>query len=218
MFDGGLARWDSSAIRAVTLACLFATAHTKPDHRGGQEWSRRGRDFIMFWITRATSSTAGSSSTPALLGTRRPTFTALHRRLFAGAYLPPAALLFGDGQYSYVLTVLHNQTVIMISAALLGLLAFRLAFVPEQNFPCGCLGLSCMSYYQSFEELMHYWLFSPHAMFVLFLMLFLLNEEIRLRAGNAFTPRPSRPCGRVFGRSIQSTPPPCAVSSSISSA
>jgi len=83
------------------------------------------------------------------------------------------------GAYSYKVTALHNQAVIWLTAALLGLLAMRLAqglgMPPDRAF---MLGLANQAVYQTFpQNLQTYWELFPQTALMLVVVAWLLIEE-----------------------------------------
>ena len=85
------------------------------------------------------------------------------------------------GKYSYQLMVWHNQAVVLLTSALLGLLAMRigvrLGLMPGRAF---VLGLACQGVYQTFpQNLFYYWEVLPSAVEALLSVAWLIVEEAR---------------------------------------
>ena len=187
-FDGRFASLGLYLLVGVAiLGCLFAIAYDGTSTRlATHPGAIRDRDFIMAWITDGYVHYGGLLRYPGGPPHPQPFFY----RNDIGGWLQGIHVLqrvqyWVTGRYSFMLTAVHNQIVIMLSASFLGLLALRVARrTGVEPLRAACLGVACMLVYQTFpKNLMHFWQGSPHAAFVLFLAIFLVSEETSIAQG-----------------------------------
>ena len=168
---------------AVLMAFLFATVHRRtPAEIRGYASFQGFPEIIQVWIEHGYLKHGGLAfRQPASANPTQKVWRSNSMAFLQGAHLLERVSYAVTGQYSYRLMTVHNQSVIWLTAAAIGLLCMRLAMrlgvIPGRAF---LLGLAGQAVYQTFpQNLLAYWELLPTAVVLLVAVSWLLVEETR---------------------------------------
>jgi hypothetical protein len=183
----------------VVLSFLFATVHhrdpaAEPPNVQGRSAANADRfpRLIRLWIEQGYFKHGGMwFLQPGDIGY----VDEAHPRVYSSGtmgFLQPAHLLERvsyalRGGFSYRLLLLHNQALVWLASGLLGLLGMRMALRMEiPGLRAFVLGLACTAVYQTFPpNLWYFWEIYSTTAAVVFVIAFLLFEDVRARREGA---------------------------------
>jgi hypothetical protein len=176
-------------IGCIIFFFLFLTVHRRDMKEVRESSPARYKQLIMFWIERGYFKHGGlwirNPDNPEKYDAPKEDEnikwayrTSPMGHLQLAHFLQRINYLF-RGNYSYRLMSLHNQGLVMLASALLGLLAMRLALKMEINaYHALFLGIAVQSTYQTFPtNLMYFWEVYYTTVEPIFVVLFLLLSE-----------------------------------------
>ena len=171
----------------VLMAFLFATVHRRSiaDIAAYPSYNRY-HQVLQVWVEHGYFKHGGLAfSQPVWANPAQKVWRSNTLIWFQGAHLLQRINYLFTGRYSYRLTVIHNQAIVLITAALLGLLGMRLAMrlgiAPGRGFT---LGLGVLAVYQTFpQNLQAFWELLPTTAMVLVATAWFLLEEARFEQG-----------------------------------
>ena len=165
----------------MILAGLFLSVHSRDLVESQNVLQGRWSDLILLWEKEGYFFHGGLWFSQSLIKDPSPTMIFPYTMGFLqGAHLLEKVQIWVNGSFSFGLLAFHNQLIPMLSSALLGFLAMRLTqrlgIRPLHTF---ILGLSAQSMYQTFPgNLWFFWEVYPTTLAVLFMILFLICEDL----------------------------------------
>jgi len=168
----------------VAGALLFGFAFATVHRLDGDELSRnpvayRSQYALSYWLQHGYFSSGGLAARPNDAEERPGYYVSSSGGQLVSGFAAERLWVAASGHYSYRLLALHNQAVSLVAAALVGLLAFRLARrldVPPLR--AIALGVAVEAVVFTFpDNLASYWEMSGRTWFLVFAAVFLLIEE-----------------------------------------
>jgi len=166
---------------------LFSTVHKNQIDKFPQKVYPGDKLVIMQWIEQGYFNLCGLRFYESIENNPKQYV----KGNYGMAYLVPAFIIqkiffYFNGTYNASLTCYYNQVIIMISAMMIGFLAYKLAIILGlSNFYGFLLGISSLSVFQTFPwNLYQYWRLYPTAVYCMFVIAFLILFLKELGCGN----------------------------------
>lgn len=180
--------WLFFAIGLLVFIFLFSTVHNRSVKEIKKISKPRYHQLIKFWIDKGfikhggvwlrTSKNRKQWSPPSKNEEIKYAYKGAMSYLYIAYFLEKMNHSI-RGSYSYRLMCFHNQIFVLLSSALLGLLAMRLSLrFKIKPFQCLLLGVGCQIVYQTFPvNLWYYWELYNTTVSPIFAIIFLIVSE-----------------------------------------
>jgi hypothetical protein len=167
------------AFGAIVLLFLLGTVHRRTDAEI-QTFNDRFHRVVQVWIEHGYLKHGGLAFTePGELNPRQTIWRSSSMAFLQGAHVLERLHYLLRGSYSYRLMLLHNQVMVLLTAAAIALLSMRLALrIGLRREHALILGLASLAVFQTFpHNLFYYWEILPTLAVVLVASSWLLLEE-----------------------------------------